>query len=745
MSQMASGLFLALSAAFAIILITQPVGNETQFLLAMTVIVAMIATWRFRMDQTARQIFLALGLLIVCRYVYWRTTATLPPMSMPIDFAAGVLLYAGEMFCVVMLFISLFIVADPLRRPPARRLRDADLPTVDVFVPTYNEDRDLLATTLAAAKALDYPSDKLTVYLLDDGGTDQKCASSDPIASAAARQRRIELSAMCRDLGVIYLTRALNQHAKAGNLNAGLQHATGELVAVFDADHAPVREFLRETVGHFRDDPRCFLVQTPHFFLNPDPVEKNLSTWNRMPSENEMFYSVVQRGLDKWNGAFFCGSAAVLRRAALDEAGGFSGVSITEDCETALELHAKGWNSRYVDKPLIAGLQPETFVSFIGQRSRWCRGMIQIFMLKNPILRPGLTLPQRLAYISSNLFWLFPLPRLIFMIAPLLYIFFDLKLYVANIPEFVAYTLTYLAVSVMLQNYLYGQVRWPWVSELYEYVQSFFLARAIISVVMNPRKPTFNVTAKGLTSDKDHLSELALPYFVMFGILCAGMAMAAYRYATEPVLNELLLVVGGWNLFNLVIAGVALGVVSERRERRKSQRLVIERTGTLSLGAMSLPVLIDDASIGGVRVRPRDPAMQLPRGAGQIANLTIEGGAPGIPVDTIPVILRRTTHDAKGATIGLEFFRLQPIQYRVVADLMYGSGVALERFRDGRRSGSGVIGGTFQFVRWSLREVARGFGFVWAERAKRRLEDAAESTPSALPAPPDPVPAAQRG
>jgi hypothetical protein len=81
-----------------------------------------------------------------------------------------------------------------------------------------------------------------------------------------------------------------------------------------------------------------------------------------------MFYAVTQRGLDKWNGSFFCGSAALLRRQALDEAGGFSGITITEDCETAFELHSRGWTSAYVDKPLIAGLQPDTLTDFIGQR-----------------------------------------------------------------------------------------------------------------------------------------------------------------------------------------------------------------------------------------------------------------------------------------------------------------------------------------------------------------------------------------
>ncbi len=113
----------------------------------------------------------------------------------------------------------------------------------------------------------------------------------------------------------------------------------------------------------------------------------------------------------------------------------------------ALELHARGWNSLYVDKPMIAGLQPETFESFIGQRSRWCRGMVQILLLKNPLFKHGLTLAQRLCYLSSSMFWLFPLSRIVFIFAPMCYIFFDMKIYVANQQEFIAYTLTYMLVG----------------------------------------------------------------------------------------------------------------------------------------------------------------------------------------------------------------------------------------------------------------------------------------------------------
>lgn len=708
------------STAIVLLLVTLPLGTDAQLALGLALIAALIAVWRFWPGPTQRMLMLSLGTLLVLRYLYWRATSTLPAPADTADFIPGLIVFGAELFCIAMLFISLFVVADPLERAEPAPVADDALPSVDVFVPSYNEDTDILSATLAAAVALDYPSDKLSVYLLDDGGTDQKCASDDPLAARAARRRRAELTQLCADLGVTYLTRAQNVSAKAGNLNNGLAHSGGDLVVVFDADHAPVKEFLRRTVGHFREDPRLFLVQTPHFFLNPDPVEKNLSTWLRMPSENEMFYSVVQRGLDRWNAAFFCGSAAVLRRAALVEAGGFSGISITEDCETALELHARGWTSRYVDTPLIAGLQPETFATFIGQRSRWCRGMMQILLLKNPLFKRGLTPAQRLCYLSSALFWAFPIPRLVFLIAPLLYIFFDLRIFIANGVEFVAYALTYLAANMILQNYLFGRVRWPWVSELYEYIQSFYLAPAMASVLLNPRKPTFNVTEKGVTTSRDFLSSLALPYFAVFGVLLAAMGVAMWRLSSQTVDADLLIVVSCWNAVNLALAAVALGVVSERSERRRTQRLAINRTGRLTIGGRVLTVKIEDASTTGTRARILEPDARLPAGdALGVGDLQVAGIDGRDDAGTLPVVVRRTIAQADGLVVGLQFHQPSPAHYRVIADLMYGQAKPLADFWRDRRAGKGLVGGTAGFVGLGLRQALRGLRFAWMDRVKR--------------------------
>ncbi len=705
----------ALCAALALGFLTQPVGLTAQGVLCAAAGAGMLALWLlFPRRGLARMAFLALGTAVVIRYAYWRVTGTLPTLDDPVSFGLGVVLALAELYCVLILTVSLIINVAPLARGAAPVLPEADLPTVDIFIPSYNESAEILGLTLAAARNLDYPAGRATVWLLDDGGTDQKCADPDPARAGAARARRAALQALCAGLGVRYLTRARNAHAKAGNLNNGLTQARADLVLVLDADHAPFRPFLRETVGLFARDPKLFLVQTPHVFINPDPIERNLRTFTRMPSENEMFYGVTQAGLDKWNGSFFCGSAALLRRSALDAVGGFSGVTITEDCETAFELHARGWTSAYVDRPLIAGLQPETFADFIGQRARWCQGMFQIMLLKNPLFKRGLKPIQRLCYLSSMTFWFFPLPRLIFMLAPLLHIFFDVKIFVSSIDEALVYTATYVVANMMMQNYLYGHVRWPWVSELYEYVQGVYLARSIVSVVLSPRKPSFTVTNKGLGLDRDHLSGLAWPFFAIFGALAAGCATAAWRYLYEPGVTSLMLVVGLWCLFNLVIAGAALGVVAERRQTERSHSLPVNRRAVASVGGAVFEVVVERASAEGCRLRRCD---------GSTWPAAAEAGSPGrivLAEGSGAVLAFRPRAGLSGDTWEVAW-EVAPAEagaplFRGLAELIYGDVSALQAFLSGRRRPKDLLSGSLRFLAWGITEPVRAVTYALRDR-----------------------------
>jgi cellulose synthase (UDP-forming) len=718
MARFASALIWFAMAICVLAIVSLPINLQTHLIAGTIILGAMIVLKVCTSSTTWRLIALALGTAIVLRYAYWRTTSTLPPVTQLENFIPGLLLYLAEMYSIFMLFLSLFIVAKPLPSRPSEVVETENLPTVDVFIPSYNEEPALLADTISAALAMDYPAGRMTVWLLDDGGTVQKRNASNVVDAQAAEIRYRELKKLCADLGVRYLTRERNEHAKAGNLNNGLAHSSGDLVVVFDADHAPARSFLRETVGHFARDPRLFLVQTPHFFLNPDPLEKNLRTFETMPSENEMFYGIIQRGLDKWNGAFFCGSAAVLRRQALLEADGFSGISITEDCETSIELHSRGWNSIYVDKPLIAGLQPATFASFIGQRSRWAQGMMQILRFRFPLLKRGLSLPQRLCYMSSTLFWLFPFPRTIFLFAPLFYIFLDLQIFTASGGEFLAYALSYMLVNLMMQNYLYGTFRWSWISELYEYIQTVHLLPAVISVAFNPRKPTFKVTAKDEQITASRLSELSRPFFVIFGVLLLGVIVSVWKIYSEPYKADVTLVVGAWNLLNLILAGCALGVVSERRERAATRRIRVSRRCELRIGDEWVPASIEDVSVNGARIKV-SASSAAPFEVGSATTLRFKPHWAD-EARELPVTVRNSAREGGGMNIGCSFDRREPVHHRLVADLVFANAKQWSEFQVSRRRNPGVLIGTLWFFRLAIFQTFRGLAYLFAVQPDAR-------------------------
>ncbi len=347
--------------------------------------------WRF--------VFIILSAFLAIRYLIWRTTVSLVYTG-AWDFAAMTALYLAEVYSIVIHLLGMFVNLWPMRNRPALMPSDLALyPSVDVFIPTYDETVDIVRVTAIAATQLDYPAEKLRIYICDDGGTLNKRVNPD--SSELAWQRHYHLRRLARDLDIHYLTRESNSSAKTGNLNHALSQSSGDLILVLDCDHVPTSDFLSRTVEYFLADPKLYLVQTPHFFINPSPVEANLVQVGHPNAESDLFYREIHRSLDFWNASYFCGSAAVLRRAHLEKVGGLSGKSITEDAETALKLHSAGFNSTYIDRPMVCGLAPENYDSYVLQRTRWAQGMTQMLVMQNPLTTPGLTVQQRLCYFNS--------------------------------------------------------------------------------------------------------------------------------------------------------------------------------------------------------------------------------------------------------------------------------------------------------------------------------------------------------
>jgi cellulose synthase (UDP-forming) len=657
---------------------------------------------------------------------------TLPGLEDPVSFVAAGALFVVETYAIGVFFLGSFIMADPVRHRRPNPVSVEDLPTVDILVPTLNEPAELLSITLGAARNIAYPAHLVRVVLCDDGGTDARCADPDPLKAADARMRREELQALCAQMGVTYMTRAENRHAKAGNLNEALMQLSGDLVVIFDADHAPTRDFLARTVGYFAENPKLFLVQTPHFFLNDDPVARNLGL-GAAPPENEMFYAQLHEGLDRWGGAFFCGSAAVLRRAALDEVGGISGNTITEDAETALGIHARGWESHYLNHAMVAGLQPETFGSFIQQRGRWATGMIQLLLTRNPFRLRGLSLFQRLCYFNSMSYWLFPVFRLVLLMAPLSYLFFGIELFVTTAGEAMAFMSSYLIITYVVQNALFGRTRHPFISEIYEIAQAPYLLRAVIGTVLNPRKASFKVTSKTETVNVAVLSDVYAPLLALFGLMLAGLGVLVWRWYTFPGDRDTLQIVGAWAVFNTLLVSAALRAVVEARQRRSAPRCAVEIPALVQGDAQdeAHPARITDISYGGAQLllSPR-PDLRQPQRYSRGAELEFMP-APAFGFEgAAPVRATITSVQVRGSNIalGLDFAGARSgAANRTIAALLNGDSERWRAARAARCQRMGLVQGAAQLLWLSGRGVISIAAILMQPRPAQKTE-AAEST-----------------
>lgn len=518
-----------------------------------------------------RFLFVLLSAFVSIRYLIWRTSETLIYENF-FNFAGTMVIYLAEVYTIIVHFLGVFVNIWPQETKIMPLPKDTSrYPSVDVFIPTYDESFDIIRTTTIAALNIDYPNDRLAVHILDDGATLAK--RNDPNTAQAAWERHYALRRMATTLGVNYITRETNVKAKAGNLSHALHHTTSDLILALDCDHVPARDILENTVGWFVKDPKLAIVQTPHFFINPSPIEKNVGVLRDAPGETELFYRASHLGLNLWNASYFCGSAGILRRRCLEENGGFSGETITEDCETSYALHGRGYNSVYIARPMVCGLSPETFDDLIRQRIRWAQGMAQIMVLKNPLFEKRLRFYQRLCYFNSCLYWLFGIPRFIFFVAPSAFLLLGLHVFYASVPQAIAYAVPHLLSSIILIDFLHGKYRWPFLSDLYEEVQSLFLLPAVLSVLANPRKPSFKVTPKGENLAEDSLSQLALPFVIMCSALLIAIPTAIMKWFYNPLFWDTIFITLIWCLYNLAVAMAGFGAFFDRRQVRRHHRM----------------------------------------------------------------------------------------------------------------------------------------------------------------------------
>ena len=556
-----------------------------QYLLAPTVILLFIALVVMKVSpeprRWSRTIVVGILLALTLRYVAWRSLATLN-LANPLNGVFSLGLFGLEMLMLASGVIQLFLM---LRVKDRRREADQKAiavlegkfsPTVDILVPTYNEPVFILRRTIMGCQAVDYLHKR--VYLLDD-------------------TRRPEVQQLAAELGCEYITRPDNRYAKAGNLNHAIaltaeacDYTKSDLLVVFDADFVPTRNFLTRTVGFFQDE-QVALVQTPQSFYNPDPIARNLGLEDILTPEEEVFYRQIQPIRDGAGGVICSGTSFVVRRSALEAAGGFVTDSLSEDYFTGIRLAAKGYYLLYLDEKLSAGLAADNMSAHATQRLRWARGTLQAFFIEaNPLTIPGLSLVQRLAHLEGLLHWFTSISRVGYLIAPLAFSFLGVIPVRATLDELMYFFLPYYVVQLMFFSWLNHHSRSALLSDIYSLVLTFPLALTVIQVMLNPFSKGFNVTPKGTASDRYSFNwNLALPLIVLFIVTAVslwrnlGMCMVTgWSTNVTPELKGLGL---GWlwSSYNLLMIGIALLILLDVPRPDANDWFDLRRTVRLSL------------------------------------------------------------------------------------------------------------------------------------------------------------------
>lgn len=600
------GIIVTFSLILALICVTQPFNPLAQFIFLMLLWgVALIV--RRMPGRFSALMLIVLSLTVSCRYIWWRYTSTLN-WDDPVSLVCGLILLFAETYAWIVLVLGYFQVVWPLNRQPVPLPKDMSLwPSVDIFVPTYNEDLNVVKNTIYASLGIDWPKDKLNIWILDDGG-------------------REEFRQFAQNVGVKYIARTTHEHAKAGNINNALKYAKGEFVSIFDCDHVPTRSFLQMTMGWFLKEKQLAMMQTPHHFFSPDPFERNLGRFRKTPNEGTLFYGLVQDGNDMWDATFFCGSCAVIRRKPLDEIGGIAVETVTEDAHTSLRLHRRGYTSAYMRIPQAAGLATESLSAHIGQRIRWARGMVQIFRLDNPLTGKGLKFAQRLCYVNAMFHFLSGIPRLIFLTAPLAFLLLHAYIIYAPALMIALFVLPHMIHASLTNSKIQGKYRHSFWSEIYETVLAWYIAPPTLVALINPHKGKFNVTAKGGLVEEEYVDwVISRPYIFLVLLNLVGVAVGIWRYFYGPPTEMLTVVVSMvWVFYNLIVLGGAVAVSVESKQVRRSHRVEMTMPAAIAREDGHLfSCTVQDFSDGGLGIKINGQAQIL---EGQKVNLLLKRG-----------------------------------------------------------------------------------------------------------------------
>ncbi len=543
-------------------------------------------------DKIARTFIIILTLTLAFRYLMWRLISTVLPGSgwtFP-----GVWLWICLVVEVLAFFESFVFLLIMLRRADRKKQADRyehylrslpkdELPTVDVFLPTYNEGLEVLERSILGCLHLDWPKEKLKVWVLDDG-------------------KRDWLKDYCLEKGAGYIRRHYNEHAKAGNLNHASDLTNGKFIAVFDADFVPYRQFLYRTIGFF-SDPKVGIVQTPQAFFNKDFYQANLHLYDSTPDDQRIFFDVMMPARDAWDAAFWCGSCSVTRREAIEAAGGVPTHSVTEDLTTTLTMLRHNYVTRYLGEKLSHGLAPESLEGLKLQRERWCRGTIQAMYSKEGPFGPGLSFVQRLLFLPIH--WVFsPIGRLMSFVVPIVYLLMGVPgLVIQHYSQLFNYHAPFLVLNFFTLLWLAPRHYIPFLSTAILSLSSIQIIPNMLKSLVMPwaqAAKKFSVTPKGSDSRKRGIHTYSFSIsLIIFCLTLFGLYLNIFTDLGGGADKGFFPIAAVWSSLNLILAGIMILLSVEHPRWRVDERFVVNQHFLLKLGDKKVMAYLKEISLGG--------------------------------------------------------------------------------------------------------------------------------------------------
>lgn len=477
------------------------------------------------------------------------------PINSLIEYPLSLLILPAELFA---LFFALYFIYTLFnnnhQKEKPQPLPNKEKIDIAILLPVYNEPPHIIERTIEAVKKMRWPAKKY-IYLLDDSTEEEHIEANRELAQKHSLRLPGEKKT-ANEEGML-IRRKGRIGYKAGNINNTIKkHVKEEYFAIFDADQAPVTEFLEELMDQFSDEKVGF-TQAPQYYLNEDtPLERTTKLGNNIFFHAQLISKAKDGALP------FCGTNVIVRTEAFRKVNGFRYYTATEDIDLGIRLNAAGYKGDYIPKILVYGYGPQDIISYKSQQYRWANGNLATLRenWKKVFFKKGFSLRYQLHMLFTLGWWMIGVVSLIFVVTPAISLVTGWPTHHTWLPEaFIALIFINLVMGVgMISVSLKNRVTQDKVTIKDAYMQYSLITNSMFLFI----RAAFNVARKkyiGFITTKKTKSDTGIREIrgnLLVSAACLGLSIyALYHTMTGTGLTNLrtYLPVSLWLLFYSVL------------------------------------------------------------------------------------------------------------------------------------------------------------------------------------------------